>query len=231
MNKKIILTNINKNEAARYLGYKDSLPDVAITKLILECEAELLKIIDPKYLYRVFDIEEKDNGILVSGTNLLLKGNSIREHLKGCTKAALMCTTLSSEVDKLLRVTEVSAMINTLIIDALSNAAIEQVCDNVEEFIANDVPEYNLTWRFGIGYGDLPLDTQKLFLDTINAPKLIGVCSNESYILTPMKSVTCIIGLSKNTLANNIDNNHRSCENCTIKNTCQFRKNNTTCHN
>lgn len=225
MDKVINLKNINKNEAARYLGYKDTLPDVEMTKLILTCEMELLKIIRPQYVYKIFDIKFEEDGVHLEGTALVLKGDSIRKHLKGCTKAAIMCATLSSDVDKLLRANEVNNMVNAIIIDALSNAAIEQVCDEVEKFIQEALPEYCHTWRFGVGYGDFPLSTQKQFLETLNALKQIGVCATESSILTPRKSVTCVLGLS----TERTTNEGKSCDNCNLKDTCGFRKNGTSC--
>jgi 5-methyltetrahydrofolate--homocysteine methyltransferase len=135
-----------------------------------------------------------------------------------------MCATLSGNVDKLLRTNELSNMVNALIIDALANAAIEQVCDEVEKIFLQDFKEYNSTWRFGVGYGDFPLTTQKLLLETLDAGKRIGVCATESCILTPRKSVTCIVGLSKNNV-----NSVKSCDTCNLKNTCNLRKNGTSC--
>lgn len=230
MDKVIEIKNINKNEAARYLGYKDTLPDVEMTKIILTCESELLKIIRPQYVYRIFDIAFEEDGVHMLGTALVLKGDSIKNHLKGCQKAAVMCATLSSDVDKMLRENEISNMVNAIVIDALANAAIEQVCDEVEKIIQEAMPEYCHTWRFGVGYGDFPISTQKLFLDTLNAPKQIGVCATESSILTPRKSVTCVLGLSADkNFSVEINNEGKNCDNCNLKETCNFRKNGTTC--
>lgn len=223
-NSEIIINNINKSEVARYLGYKDSLPDVNMTKLILQAEMDILKIMEPRYCYKVFDIEMADDCVKLAGSELKLEGNSIREHLKDCEKAVVMCATLSSKVDKLLRTNEVSNMVNALIIDALANAAIEQVCDEVEKIFMKDFEDYNATWRFGVGYGDFPLSTQKLLLETLDAGKRIGVCATESCILTPRKSVTCVVGLSKHKV-----NSVKSCDNCNMKNSCNLRKNGTRC--
>lgn len=220
----IILKNINKAEAARYLGYKDTLPDVNMTKLILQAEMEILKVIKPRYCYKVFDIDVLEDGVNLVGAELTLKGHSIANHLKDCDKAVVMCATLSGDVDKLMRRTEPTGMVNVLIMDALANAAIEQVCDEVEKIFLKDFQEYNNTWRFGVGYGDFPLTTQKQLLETLDAGKRIGVCTNENSLLTPLKSVTCVVGLSKKTVENK-----KSCDNCNLKETCNFRKNGTQC--
>lgn len=222
--KNIVLKEIDKGEAARYLGYKDSLPDVNMTKLILQAELDLLKIIEPRYCYKIFDINVNEDSVSLIGSELQLKGNSITTHLKNCEKAVVMCATLSGEVDKLLRQTEPGNMVNVLIIDALANAAIEQVCDEVEKIFMEDFKEYKNTWRFGVGYGDFPLTTQKSLLETLDAGKRIGVCATESCILTPRKSVTCVIGLSKGEVSDK-----KSCDNCNLKDNCNFKKNGITC--
>ena len=220
----IVINNINKSEVARYLGYKDTLPDVAMTKIILECEQELQKIIKPRYCYKVFELEFLEDGVLLKGSELVLKGESISNHLKNCEKAVVMCATLSGEVDKMLRHSESGNMINTIVTDALANVAIEQVCDEVEKIIQSENEEFKLTWRFGVGYGDFPITTQKDFLQVLDAGKRIGVCATESSILTPRKSVTCVIGLSKTDVSS-----EKSCENCNLRETCQYRKNGTSC--
>ncbi len=218
MDEIIELKYIDKCETARYLGYKDTLPDVEMTKIILEQEQELLKVIRPQYVYKIFDISFEEDGVHLKGTSLVLKGNSIREHLDKCTKAAIMCVTLSSDTDRLLRTNEINNMVNALILDALANAAVEQICDKVEKIIENHMEGYTHTWRFGVGYGDLPLTTQKIFLDTLSAQKQIGVCVTDSCILTPRKSVTCIMGLSKE----KIDNTLKSCDTCNLNAKCPY---------
>ena len=49
-----------------------------------------------------------------------------------------------------------------------------------------------------MGYDDFPLEGQKKFLEILDASKRVGVCVNSSMMLTPTKSVTCVIGLGHN---------------------------------
>lgn len=228
INKEIEIKNIDKSEAIRYMGYKDTLPDVTMTKIILQCEQDLLKVIKPRYVYKVFDLvlpdEHTSEPVCLDGASLKLKGKSIKEHLKNCEKAMIMCATLSGDVDALLRKNEIGNMVNALVLDALANAAIEQVCDEAERIMMQEFEGYQHTWRFGVGYGDFPLSTQKSLLETLDAGKRIGVCATESFILTPRKSVTCVIGLSKENV-----NAQKSCDTCNLNETCDFRKTGMSC--
>lgn len=88
-------------------------------------------------------------------------------------------------------------MASAVVIDAMAGCAIEQVCNKAEEVIRESFPEMNMTWRFSPGYGDMPIDCQKKFVDAVNASREIGLNVSESFIMIPRKSVTAVIGLSK----------------------------------
>lgn len=219
MNDSIKLGKLNRKEALKYLGYGNNEPDEKIAKLLDECEKKLLETARPQIVYRCFDITAGESGIEVAGTNLCLTGNSIREHLEGCDKAVLLCATVSADVDRLLRKLEIEDMTSMVVMDSLSSVAVEQVCDKAEEMIAKEFGDYFQTWRFGIGYGDLPLNLQNNFLKALDAGKRVGVFATASCLLTPRKSVTCIIGLSKTPLSKK----KRGCQTCNMKDRCIYR--------
>ena len=216
----VVLENLNKNEALRYMGYGDTSPDENILSMMNECEKALLAVIKPCCVYHVFDIEEVGEGVAVCGTSLVLKGDAIREHLAGCCKVVLMAATLSAHADRVIRRYEATDMTRAVMADFLASAAVEQVCDAAEESIGDEFSSYYRTWRFSPGYGDLPLDIQGSFLDVLQAQKRIGLNATENNILTPRKSVTAVIGLSEN----EIQKGRQGCSACNMKDVCQFRK-------
>ncbi|MBQ5474464.1 MAG: methionine synthase [Lachnospiraceae bacterium] len=226
LNKKIIIESINKSESVRYMGYRGNEPDETMKNIIDNVEKELLKVMVPRYIYKCFDLENVDGKVILKGADFDLVGKSIQHHLKDCEKAIVMCATLSYGVDRFIRMSGLRNMSATLAADALATAAIEQVCDEVEKIFMEDFKGYNNTWRFGVGYGDFPLHLQKDLLSLLDAEKRIGVACTDSYILTPSKSVTCIIGLSKKMV-----NGKSSCNNCNFQNRCSFRSQGKTCTN
>ena len=217
MKKQVTLSSINRAEVLRYLGYKGIGADETINSLIDECEAEVLKAAVPRYVYRVVDVTQVDEGVRLEGTSVTLKGNSIKEHLKGCNKAALIAVTISDGIDRMLRVMQASDLAKAVISDSMASAAIEQVCDKVEAVIKEELPEDN---RFGIGYGDLPLSQQGEFLKILNAPKLIGLNIGKTDMMTPTKSVTAVIGLT----TGEVSSKKKGCMSCNLKGTCRFRE-------
>lgn len=217
-NRPITIKEINMKDALRYLGYGDNIPDENMQRILDSCQRDLLNAARPDYVYKIFDINENCD---IEDCEFQLVGEDIRKHLKGCDKVAFMCVTISSDVDKLIRRNQITSMTNAIIIDAMASAMVEQVCDQVEDYIrAEFSDEYSFTWRFGLGYGDFPLEGQKQFLDVLNAPKQIGVCVNDGLMLTPTKSVTCIIGIGKN---KHLNSTERGCNSCNFRERCQYR--------
>jgi 5-methyltetrahydrofolate--homocysteine methyltransferase len=224
--KPLVITALNRNEAIRYMGQADGQCDDKLQKVMDECEKIILNAVKPRYLYKCFEISECEEGVSVIGTSLILKGNDIKKHLKGCDRAVLMCATLSSDIDRQIRVAELSDILRALALDCLASTAVEQLCDKVELLIKEEFGEYEMTFRYGLGYGDLPISQQNEFLTVLNAPKVIGLNVTESNILTPRKSVTAIIGLSKN----KIPAAKRGCAVCNMREICSFRKKGNHCN-
>ncbi|MGN0316678.1 MAG: vitamin B12 dependent-methionine synthase activation domain-containing protein [Lachnospira sp.] len=219
MNNEIKLGKLNKAEALRYMGVRSQKPDYKLDEIMDRCEEDIFNYAKPRYVYRVFDFKIEKNFVSFDQTNLILPGNSITEHLRGCDKAVAMAVTISGDIDKMLRIYQFSDMTKAVVADSLASVAVEQVCDKVETIIREEYNQYYQTFRFGIGYGDLPISCQRDFLNVLNAPKLIGLNVNESFMLTPTKSVTAVIGLSKE----QIKSRKKGCATCNMRDNCKFR--------
>ncbi len=219
------LNNINRDEAFRYMGHKGGEIPQSIISIADECEQKLLENISPKYIYKIFDITPSQEGIIVENTPLVFKGRDIAEHLQGCEKCVLMCATLSSGADRVIRQYEASGMEKAVVADCLASSAIEQVCNIAEAEIQKAIGDYNYTWRFSAGYGDFPLEIQKDFLTVLDAQRRIGLNITDSLILIPRKSVTAVMGVSKNEIAKG----KRGCGCCNMREICNFRKRGTHC--
>ena len=83
----------------------------------------------------------------------------------------------------------------------------------------------NITFRYSPGYGDLPLDIQKNFLNVLDAQKKIGLTTSENFLLFPRKSVTAIIGI----INKNIKIKERNCQECNNYKNCSFRRKGENC--
>lgn len=193
--KKIELLEIDEKIISRYLGYKGKEPDNYIGDIIKLCKQEVMSKAVPQYTYKVFDIEVRGNEVAVIGTELNLTGKSITRHLFGCKKAVLLCATLGSSIDKYIKLCEVQDLTKALVADATASVAIDSFCDEIEKELKEIYEGMEFTFRFGLGYGDLPLALEPIFLNILEAERKAGICSNENFLLSPGKSVACVIGL------------------------------------
>lgn len=216
----ITLDKLNFDEALRYMGCKKGMADARTMDMLDECEKIVVSISVPRYCYKVFDINEVESGVELVGTNLVLSGEDIKRHLKDCYGVVIMCATLSGRIDALIRKTQLEDMSKAIVVNSLASVAIEQVCDKAEEEIHLSLPHCYKTWRYSPGYGDLPITLQKDILNILDAPRRIGLCTDNSMMLTPIKSVTAVIGLSHSP----VSPAKRGCLCCNLKNTCQYRK-------
>ena len=151
----------------------------------------------------------------------LLTGKDIRRHLDGCARCVLLCATLGPEPDALIRRAQVRDVAGALWLDAAASAAIEEVCDEVQRQIAESL-DCTLTGRFSCGYGDLPLSIQPRFLQLLDAGRKIGLFATPSGMLTPIKSVTAVIGILP--AGATPPKARAACAICPLSKTCPLRR-------
>lgn len=205
------------------MGYpKGTTPESGQMEMILSCRDLLEKELRPKWTYRMFDLKRSgsDTGISVSGTSLSLDGKDIEAHLSGCEKCVLFCATASAKADELIRKKEAEDIALGFMTDCLASAAVEAICDKLEEELRDRIKGMYTTWRFSPGYGDFPLELQPRILDVLDAQKRIGVTCTENLLLIPSKSVTAVIGVSDKP----IEKKRMGCAYCSLQGKCDFRK-------
>ena len=151
----------------------------------------------PIWTYRVFSLEDSLEGVRLKGSNLCLKGESIRSHLAGCSRGLLFCLTLGAGADRAIAKAQAEDMALAVVTDALASAMAECACDMAEEEILSESYFFSCraTSRFSPGYGDLSLEHQKKIVSVLNASRRLGVSVSKGGLLLPRKTVTAIIGL------------------------------------
>ena len=219
--------SIDRNEVLRYLGYKDQDIDANLNELIDDCISEVRKAAKPRYVYKFFTLELKNECLSLEGSIISFKSADLLRHLKGSEKCALMAVTLGSEIDTKIRYYERAGMTRAVLMDACATAAVEEACDRVCELIGNEVkPEGKiLTSRFSPGYGDLPLDIQKSFISVLEAERSIGLTASAESILIPRKSVTAVVGF----VDRGLSRKRRDCSNCSKFSECRYKRGEGSC--
>ena len=179
-------------EALRYLGVKGQAPaDVA--QQVRQALDRLLPLCSPHSVWCVLD------KTAFADLGLELPGQDIHQLLKDCDRAVLFALTLGAGPEQLIRREGLRSPTAALILDACASAACEQACDDLQRQLEEQLcsPGIFSTDRFSPGYGDLPLEFQKEIFKVLDCPKRIGLTLNESMLMSPTKSVTAFVGITK----------------------------------
>ena len=201
---------IDRIEALRFMGV-GSAPEGELLSRLEACEREISRLAEPRYTYKLFDKGELSQ---------LLVGEDIKNHLEGCERVIVFASTLGVAVDRYISRLQVADMASAVMADAAASSYIEGFCREADSVLAKEFAPLFLTWRFSPGYGDFPIELQGKFLSLIEADKKIGLHVTRSSMLLPVKSVTAVIGVSKDP----VRKEKQTCAACNMKDVCAFRK-------
>lgn len=206
---------IREKEVLRYLNWTGQELDVKNENHLKNAISLGLSYAKPKYIYKKFKINFSQN-IEVVGTNLILTGKDIKNHLKNCEYIYLLAATLGNEFDKQINIWQIKDLSFALYLEAVGTTLIEETCDEANDEI-NKIEKHTVS-RFSCGYGDLPISIQPNILNILNTNRTIGLTCTNTNIMLPRKSVTAIIGIGEN--QEKID----PCQICNIRESCQRRE-------
>lgn len=214
----------NTEEILRYLRVRGESPE-ELRAQVETTARELRESLPPKFVYRAFPLEFGADGVTLAGSGVTLTGGLAQKMLQHCDTAVLLCCTLGMAFEQRLRALERRDMGRAVILDACGSAWVESGCDAAEREIAERFSGRYLTDRFSPGYGDLPLTLQPAVLAALDAQRRLGIHLSDSFLMTPSKSVTAVIGVSDTPQPARV----RGCGYCAMKATCEYRKGGTTC--
>ena len=228
------LIEIDESEVLRYLQYKNQEIDNSLSDKIKKCINITKEIINPRFIFRKYTIKKlkSSNGkneVYFEGANLTLQSNDIYNLLLDCDECILMSATLGLEIEREIRKLTYTDLAKGIIIDACATTAIEEVCDIVQDNISKKLLKEDkyITYRYSPGYGDLPIEKNLDINNLLNSQKEIGLTVTNSGIMIPRKSVVALIGVSHR----RISNTKKSCENCSNRHNCNYKKEGNSCGN
>ena len=211
---------ISQKEILRYLGYGNKESDEQVSALVEEVLEELLAAASPKCIYRAFPLTllPEDE---IDFTVFRTKSRNLSKNLADCEEVILFAATLGTGVDVLLHKYTRLQMSRAVIMQAAAAAVIEEYCDQENRKLKQEYEDkgFYLRPRFSPGYGDFSLECQKDITTVLETPKRIGIMLTESLLMTPSKSVTAVMGVSKKPYRCEI----KGCESCGKKD-CAYRR-------
>ena len=121
-----------------------------------------------------------------------VNSKNLYRNLQGCKEVFVLAVTTGIAVDRLLARLNITSQAEHFVTDGLSSAAIESFCDYVSDILKTGL---KCASRFSAGYGDFSIEVQKPLLDRLSAAETLGITLNSAYLMTPVKSITAIMGI------------------------------------
>ena len=170
-------------------------PDDRLVELAKSAAEHMRRICDCRVCYTRLPI--CINGDITELCGQEIKSAYLSKHLADCREAFLFAATLGSASERFIRASASHSALNELAADAAGSALVEALCDSLNEMLSEKARLEGKTTlrRYSPGYGDFPLETQKLFSDILNTQKNIGAYLTDGLMMYPTKTVTAIIGI------------------------------------
>ena len=184
-----------EEEALRYLGAKGG-ADAQTRALLKKAETELAACAVPRHT--ALRVRAEIRGTRVSLEAFSADSPALAAHLSGCREAYLFAATLGAGVDRAMVRLEKLNVAEALALQACAASALECYADDVCSALAETcAPEgLYLRPRFSPGYGGFSIEHQPDMLRALQADRRLGLAETSSHMLTPLKSITAVIGLS-----------------------------------
>ena len=183
---------VSRGEIIRYMRAR---PDESLCERLEAC----LSLTLPTLTYKAWMGEFKiriDSDIVDFGFGSV-KSRSLAGHLSMCDTAQIFVATVGIGIDRLMARLGVKSPADSLIVSAIGNERIESLCDLVSEEVRTRAEKNgkNTVSRFSPGYGDLDISFEREIWSALTPERKIGVTLTESMMLSPLKSVSAIIGI------------------------------------
>ncbi len=189
----VIPAPLARRELLRYAGARAE--EEAVRAHLDACIKEAAGVFTYRVAYGVFPLSVWNDTVRLGFAEV--SSSRLASNLAGCESALVFAATVGLGIDRLIARAAVSP-IRALLFDAIGSERIEALCD---AFCAEQAARYakegkTFRQRFSPGYGDLPLDFQRVVFALLDPAKHIGLSLNESLLMSPSKSVTAIVGIT-----------------------------------
>jgi cobalamin-dependent methionine synthase I len=191
-------------DVIRRMGYPDSKHEgVAQIRTLMDKELIRAKtLFAPKGIYRMLSVQKRTLDTLsFKNTEFVIHSSKVCHMLKDSDPVILFMVTIGPDLEKL--VDELFAggeSTQGFILDAIGSETTDAVADKLHWEILADLAKkegFQVTPRFSPGYGDWPVTVQKEFLKVCGGEQ-IGISTTPSSLMIPRKSVSAVLGWSKN---------------------------------
>ena len=181
------------------MGYGDALPDADVQAETERMISRVKEILRPQFSFFITKATlDEENNLLTTGYATMDIGRIISRQLRGSSAFAFFVATAGMEFENLQEQLKAEGdMVNIFIADAMGSVIAEKTADCMELALQQTLASSGLkhTNRFSPGYCGWHVSQQHLLFSHFPTPQPCGITLSESSLMTPIKSVSGIIGI------------------------------------
>lgn len=191
-------------EVYRYLGFPKPVAMASVYEeseivpketvdLVKNCVFQMHEVLRPQALFQMFSLNTEF-------AEKLLESKDLAKRLENCSHVLLLAATIGPQVDAMVRRWTKLDTAKAAVAQSCGAMFMESYMDILVTQIEEQAKESNflLKPRYSAGYGDLPLDVQRLVFSVLPCTQKIGLTLTEYNLMLPEKSVTAFIGIETN---------------------------------
>lgn len=191
--------NITAAEIYEQMGYGNALPDADVQAETERMISRVKEILRPQFSFFITKATlDEENNLLTTGTATMQIGKIISRQLRGSSAFAFFVATAGMEFENLQEQLKTEGdMVSIFIADAMGSVIAEKAADCMELALQQTLASSGLkhTNRFSPGYCGWHVSQQHLLFSHFPTPQPCGITLSESSLMTPIKSVSGIIGI------------------------------------
>ena len=189
---------VDEKEILRYAGIaKNKTPPDELLRILRECLAEIEGGLSFRACYCELPII-REGDVLDLGF-IRTESQALKKNLADCDAIILFAVTVGITPDRLIAKYSRLSPTKALLFQAIGAERVEALCEALCSDLAQQYKRKgcSLRPRFSAGFADLPLAVQRDIFNTLSPEKRIGVTLGKNMLMSPTKSVTALIGISK----------------------------------
>jgi len=193
---------IPKKQIVRRLGYpsEGEINGDAYQIFVQELD-RAPSLLDPVGVYCLLNVASKnEKRMTFLDSDFVIQSKQVVKLLRDSNPVVLFMVTIGPGLeDEVNRLFQKNDMARGFILDAIGSETADAAADRMHHQVLKRLSEerrFSITPRFSPGYGDWPVTVQKDFLKTCGGAS-IGISVNDSFLMTPRKSVSAVLGWVK----------------------------------
>lgn len=190
------LSDFSEEEVYMAMGYRGATPEGDICALVDEVWAEIQSLCIPRYMFQILEAQQLPKLRILAGGMEFSPGGIIGSYLSGMTHICLFVATAGKEYDAYLHsLKKQDNIVKEYVADSIGSVIAEGCVTLLgKELDKECVFRHSLPYSPGYCGWDIR-EQQKLF--SLFPPQPCGIVLSDSFLMSPVKSVSGFFGLGK----------------------------------